>query len=150
MGPSEKSFGELVKEIRKERGLMQKNLADILGVTAAHISNVEKGGNASEAFKKLFFEKMEIQEPQPREVSVASTPQSAAKIILLDEIKAAFEALEHPLPEDEMAVWASAGNDQLLLESALLREVLELRTKRELLAAAKASSQRWEAKARGT
>lgn len=150
MGPSEKPFGELVKEIRIEHGLTQRNLADILGVTAAHISNVEKGGGVSDTFKRLFFEKMRIQKPQPGEVYAALTPQPTARIILLDEIKAAYAVLEHPLSEDEMAVWSSAGNDQLLLESALLREVLELRTKRELLAAAKASRQRWEAKARGT
>ncbi len=149
MGPSEKPFGELVKEIRIKRDLTQRNLAGVLGVTAAHISNVEKGGNASEAFKKLFFEKMEIQEPQTGDVSEAQTSHFAARVMLLDEIKAASEVLEHPLSEAEMAVCASAENDQLLEESAMLREALELRTKRELLAAAKASCQRWEAKAHG-
>ena len=149
MGPAEKPFGELVKEIRIKRDLTQRNLAGVLGVTAAHISNVEKGGNASEAFKKLFFEKMEIQEPQTGDVSEAQTSHFAARVMLLDEIKAAFEVLEHPLSEAEMAVCASAENDQLLEESAMLREALELRTKRELLAAAKASCQRWEAKAHG-
>ena len=149
MGPSEKPFGELVTEIRIKRDLTQRNLAGVLGVTAAHISNVEKGGNASEAFKKLFFEKMEIQEPQTGDVSEAQTSHFAARVMLLDEIKAAFEVLEHPLSEAEMAVCASAENDQLLEESAMLREALELRTKRELLAAAKASCQRWEAKAHG-
>lgn len=149
MGPPEKPFGELVKEIRIERGLTQRNLADILGVTTAHISNVEKGGGVSGTFKRLFFEKMRIQKPQPGEVPATLTPQPTARIILLDEIKAAYAVLEHPLSENEIAIWASAENDQLLEEFALLCEALELRTKREILAAAKASRQRWEAKAHG-
>lgn len=151
MGLAEKPFGEFMREVRKAEGMTQLELAERLGVTQPMISGIERGETgSSEPLKRLFYVKMGIQEPQTGDVYEAKTSHFAARVMLLDEIKAAFEVLEHPLSEDEMAVWSSAGNDQLLLESALLREVLELRTKREILAAAKASRQRWEAKARGT
>lgn len=150
MGPPEKPFGELMREVRKAEGMTQLELAERLGVTQPMISGIERGETgSSEPLKRLFYAKMGIQEPQTGDVSEAQTSHFATRVMLLNEIKAAFEALEHPLSEAEAAVWGSAENDQLLAESSLLREALELRTKRELLAAAKASRQRWEAKAHG-
>lgn len=150
MGPSEKPFGELMREIRKAKRMTQRELSEHLGVKQSTISGIEKGRyNAGPSLKKLFYEKMEIQEPQIGEISAALTPRSTAGVMLLDEIKETLEELGRPLLKIEVEAWAAAKEDELLTESALLREALELRTKRELLAAAKASRQRWEAKAHG-
>lgn len=150
MGPSEKPFGELMREVRKARGMTQLELAELLGVAQPFISSIERGErDSSKPLKKLFYEKMQIQEPQASGLSAPPTPRSAAGPVLLDEIKAAHEELGRPLSEIELAAWSAAKEEELVAESALLREALELRTKRELLAAAKASRQRWEAKAHG-
>ncbi len=69
--------------------------------------------------------------------------------MLLGEIKEAHKELGRPMLDSELAVLSKAGEKKLTTESILLREALELRTKRELLAAAKASRQRWEVKAHG-
>ena len=151
MERAEKPFGEFVKEIRKERGLTQKNLADVLGVTAAHISNVEKGGGVSEAFKRLFLEKMNINHfvGNAHERVLELIPETDGRFILLHEMTAARSDLGKPMDEEECVALASAEIVDILAQSMLLREALELKTDRELLKSAKINRQRWEAKAHG-
>lgn len=40
---SEKSIGEKIKELREEKGIQAKDIADYLGVTQSAMSNYEKG-----------------------------------------------------------------------------------------------------------
>ena len=46
-------FGELLAKLRKEKGILQKELATYLNVTVATISNYEKGVHSPE-YEKLF------------------------------------------------------------------------------------------------
>lgn len=157
MDTAEMSFGKFVRKVRRDRDMTQEELAAYLGVTRGQIANIEAGKTSGvRGFRTLFYERMGIQpdrqEPKPPEpVSPPShtLPPLSSNSILLEELKAVRSELGHPLLKTEIEAWAAAKEDELLTESALLREALELRTKRELLAAAKASRRRWEAKAHG-
>jgi len=156
MERAEKPFGEFVKEIRKERGMTQRELAAYLDVTQPEISNIESGKlTAPQDFKARFCERMGIrEEPPPVPASATPTPAllqdpiAGASGILTKEIQAARMELDAPMPPKEAAALHGMEAEQLTASSAMLKAALELRTARELSAAARASRQRWEAKAR--
>lgn len=151
----EKSFGEIMKETRKQLGMTQKEVAGILGVTHAHISNAEKGGHVSGHFKKLFertFQsteggraEIETESPAPKETAA----HSMAEDILFEEIQTARSELGRPMLDIEIEAWKAAPGNELISESILLREALELRSTRELLAGAQAFRKKREASRKG-
>ena len=157
MDAAEIPFGKFVRKVRRARDMTQEELAAFLGVSRDRIANIETGKTSgARGFRTLFFERMGI----PRELWENKSPDATvpfpptplnltADNILLGEITASYMEIGQPLSAAKMSNLATAKEEELLAESALLREALELRTKRELLAAAKASRQRWEAKAHG-
>lgn len=143
---STNNFGAMMKAERKRRGMTQAALGEILGVTPAHISSVERGGKSSEMLEKLFCEKMDIH--HSTEVNPAAPPPlplSMARSMLLDEIEATRKELGRPMPELEKAAWARAEEMELLSASILLWETLVLRASRDTLAGTQAFRRKQEA-----
>lgn len=147
--PTEKPFGEVMRETRKRLGMTQLELALQLGAGQSTIAGIECGAyNAGGTLKTLFYEKFSqtARQQAPQESEIA--PHSIGAQILLQEIRAAREDLGQPMMNIEIKAWGQATEDELLKESVLLREILELRSTRELLAGAQAFRKRREAKGR--
>ena len=166
MGASKKPFGLLIREARTELGMTQKQLAEALGVTQATVSRMERDGTAGkerevphkmkEAFCRLLDENgLQLQgliAPECPGPPLPAPPGPASGIagILAKEILAARKALGEPAEaEGAEALSSTMSADELMEAAGLLKAALELRSNRELLAAAQASRRRWEAKAGG-
>ena len=163
---SEKPFGLLMREARTELEMTQGQLAKVLGVTQTTVSRMERKGAAGkscsvprkvkEAFCRLLDENgvqlqgliaPECPGPPP---PAPPGPASGIAGILAKEILAARKALGEPAEAGGAEALCSTMSAEELTEAAgLLKAALELRSNRELLAAAQASRRRWEAKAGG-
>lgn len=137
--------GEYMKVYRTQTGLSQKKLGELLGVKQADISLYETGRRAippevAETFFALLAQSPGKEPERP-------SGQSAA--VLLAELTAARAEMGRPIGPEEAAALAGMEAGELLSQSILLREALEVQASRELLAGAKAFRKRRETARRG-
>lgn len=146
MEGTNKPIGEVVREYREREGLTQRQLGERLGIKQEVISQIETGrrklGAAQEeAFRKRFGGNESDPTPAP------GTGRSAE--VLLAEITAARQEMGRPITMEEAEALAGMETGELLSQSILLREALEVQASRELLAGAKAFRKKREAAQRG-
>ena len=142
----EMTFGARLKAYRTRNGLTQSQLAKLLGVKQADISRIENG--QKEASPKLKAAFSEIFKEPPKE-GAAPPSTGAAVEVLLAEMTAARQEMGRPMKPEEAETLARASPGELLSQSALLREALEVRASRELLAGANECRKKREAARRG-
>lgn len=139
------TLGEAMKAYRGREGLTQRQLGELLGVKQADISRLENGRTEPppevEAAFKALSEKQAEPEPEPK------PPGGAAKV-LISFLTAARQEMGRPMGPDEEEALSRAKPEELLSESVLTREALEVQASRELLSGAKAFRAKREA-ARG-
>ena len=141
------AIGDTMREYRKREGLTQGQLGELLGAKQTDISRIENGRiratpELEEAFGNLW--------KAPREPEPAPLPEppasgsGEAEGVLLELMTAARSELGHPMSPEEAEKLSRAGPEELLTQSVLLREALEVQASRELLAGAKAFRRRRE------
>lgn len=134
---------EQMKAYRGRNGLTQKQLGELLGIKQTDVSLIENGRRAAtpeiEAALNNLLEKRSEPEPKP--------PGKAAEV-LLSFLAAARQEMGRPMEPDEEAALSRAKPEELLSESTLTREALEVQASRELLSGAKTFRKKREA-ARG-
>ena len=139
------TLGEAMKAYRGREGLTQRQLGELLGVKQVDISRLENGRTEPspevEAAFKALSEKRVEPEPEPK-------PPGGAAEVLLSFLAAARQEMGRPMEPDEEAALSRAKPEELLSESVLTREALEVQASRELLSGAKAFRAKREA-ARG-
>lgn len=139
------TLGEAMKAYRGREGLTQRQLGGLLGVKQVDISRLENGRTEPspevEAAFKALSEKRAEPEPEPK-------PTGGAAEVLLSFLAAARQEMGRPMEPDEEAALSRAKPEELLSESVLTREALEVQASRELLSGAKAFRAKREA-ARG-
>lgn len=141
------TLGEEMKAYRGREGLTQRQLGELLGVKQVDISRFENGRKEPppevEAAFKCLPEKRAEPEPEPE-----PKPPGGAAEILISFLAAARQEMGRPMEPDEEAALSRAKHEELLSESVLTREALEVQASRELLSGAKAFRAKQEA-ARG-
>lgn len=139
--PTVKTIGDTMKEYRRQEGLSQRRLGELLGVKQVDISRIESGQKkASPELEEAFWSLWKASpEPEPRTSDV-----KGAESVLLELMAAARAELGHPISPEEAEELSRAGPEALLTQSALLREALEVQASRELLTGAKAFRKRRE------
>ena len=86
-----------------------------------------------------------FREPEPAPLPEPPASGSGeAEGVLLELMTAARSELGHPMSPEEAEKLSRAGPEELLTQSVLLREALEVQASRELLAGAKAFRRRRE------
>lgn len=139
------TLGEAMKAYRGREGLTQRQLGELLGVKQADISHLENGRTEPppevEAAFKALSEKRAEPEPEPK-------PPGGAAEVLISFLAAARQEMGRPMGPDEEEALSRAKPEELLSESVLTREALEVQASRELLSGAKAFRAKREA-ARG-
>jgi len=140
---SDKPFAERLKEARAREGLSQGEMAVRLGILQPSLSRLEHGGNPSAATLQRFEEEFG-EEPPTTQPEATAAPAQATRL-LLDEMAAARAELGHPMDDAERSALERAGASELLIQSPLLREALEVRASRELLAGAQMFRRKREA-----
>ncbi len=139
--------GERMKAYRAQNGLTQRQLGELLGVKQTDISLVENGRReaAPEVIAAL--------DALIKGVDVAQGPMppSAGRAVevLISEMTAARQELGQPMEPEELTALTAASAGELLSQSALLREALEVQASRELLAGAKTFRRRRETAGQG-
>ena len=146
------TLGERMKAHRGRNGLTQRQLAEKLGVKQTDISLIENGKKEASpeleaAFGELSFGPMQREPTEPPSVPPPSTGKAVE--VLLAEITAARQEMGRPMEPDEAAALARAAPVELLSQSVLLREALEVQASRELLAGAKEFRKKREAARNG-
>lgn len=139
------TLGEEMKAYRGREGLTQRQLGELLGVKQVDISRFENGRKEPppevEAAFKALSEKRAEPESEPK-------PQGGAAEVLISFLAAARQEMGRPMEPDEEEALSRAKPEELLSESVLTREALEVQASRELLSGAKAFRAKREA-ARG-
>lgn len=139
------TLGEAMKAYRGREDLTQRQLGELLGVKQVDISRLENGRTEPspevEAAFKALSEKRAEPEPEPK-------PPGGAAEVLLSFLAAARQEMGRPMGPDEETALSRAKPEELLSESVLTREALEVQASRELLSGAKAFRAKREA-ARG-
>lgn len=139
------TLGEEMKAYRGREGLTQRQLGELLGVKQVDISRFENGRKEPppevEAAFKALPEKRVEPEPEPK-------PSGGAAGVLLSFLAAARREMGRPMEPGEEEALSRAKPEELLSESVLTREALEVQASRELLSGAKAFRAKREA-ARG-
>ena len=139
------TLGEEMKAYRGREGLTQRQLGELLGVKQVDISRFENGRKEPppevEAAFKALPEKRAEPEPEPK-------PSGGAAGVLLSFLAAARREMGRPMEPGEEEALSRAKPEELLSESVLTREALEVQAGRELLSGAKAFRAKREA-ARG-
>lgn len=147
--PTIQPFGDTMKAYRKEAGLTQKQLGELLNVKQVDISLIESGRKEAPlelqtAFKALQTPEVSVLRPEP------DTPGTGeAGEVLLELMAAARQELEHPMSPEETEALSRSSAEELVSQSVLLREALEVQASRELLAGAQAFRKKREAARRG-
>lgn len=137
------TLGEAMKAYRGREGLTQRQLGELLGVKQADISRLENGRTEPppevEAAFKALSEKRAEPEPgtEPGTEPEPEPPGGAAKV-LISFLTAARQEMGRPMGPDEEEALSRAKPEELLSESVLTREALEVQASREILSGAKA------------
>ena len=139
--------GERMKAYRAQNGLTQRQLGELLGVKQTDISHVENGRReaAPEVIAALDVLIKGV------DVAQGPMPPSAGRAVevLISEMTAARQELGQPMEPEELTALTAASAGELLSQSALLREALEVQASRELLAGAKTFRRRRETAGQG-
>lgn len=139
------TLGERIKAYRGRNGLTQRQLGELLGVKQVDISLFENGRKEPPPELEAAFNSLkEKGEAHPAPGPETGPPGKAAEV-LLSFLAAAREEMGAPMGEDEAAALSRAKPDELLSESVLIREALEVQASRELLSGAKAFRKKREA-----
>lgn len=146
MEGTKKPIGEVMREYREREGLTQRQLGDRLGIAQTVVSQIESGrrrlGAAQEA---AFRQRFGVDEADP--APAPGTGRSAE--VLLAEITAARQEMGRPIAPEEAEALTRMDAGELLSQSILLREALEVQATREMLAGAKAFRRKREAARNG-
>lgn len=133
---------EQMKAYRGRNGLTQKQLGELLGIKQADVSLIENERRAAtpeiEAALLALLEK-----------GAEPKPLGKAAEVLLSFLAAAWQEMGRPMEPDEKATLSKAKPEELLSESVLTREALEVQASRELLSGAKAFRKKREAARNG-
>lgn len=140
-------FSEVIREKRIQARLTQRELAVKLGVSPGYISQLERGAVPSPTVREELSRIFEAESTAPAEEG--APPQTGSVQILLEEIAAARAELGKPMGAAERDSLAAAEPGEVLNQSVLLREALEVRASRELLAGAEAFRKKRERVRRG-
>lgn len=138
------TFGDMMKEYRKQEGLTQKQLGELLGVKQTDISLIESGRKQAPPEAEAAFTALWRTAPEPKPEPAAPSTGEAGKL-LVELMAAARQELEHPMSPEEAETLSSSPAEELLSQSVLLREALEVQASRELLAGAREFRKKREA-----
>lgn len=141
------AIGDTMREYRKREGLTQGQLGELLGAKQTDISRIENGRiRATPELEEAFWNLWKApREPEPAPLPEPPASGSGeAEGVLLELMTAARSELGHPMSPEEAEKLSRAGPEELLTQSVLLREALEVQASRELLAGAKAFRRRRE------
>ena len=145
--PTIQAIGDTMREYRKREGLTQGQLGELLGAKQTDISRIENGRiRATPELEEAFWNLWKApREPEPAPLPEPPASGSGeAEGVLLELMTAARSELGHPMSPEEAEKLSRAGPEELLTQSVLLREALEVQASRELLAGAKAFRRRRE------
>lgn len=136
------TLGERMRAYRGRNGLTQRQLGELLGVKQTDISVFENNRKEPPPELKAAFNSLleEAAAPGVEAGSTEPTTPNAGKAVevLLAEITAARQEMGRPIAPEEADALARMDAGELLSQSILLREALEVQASRELLAGAKA------------
>ena len=142
------TFGDMMKEYRKQEGLTQKQLGELLGVKQTDISLIESGRKQVPPEAEAAFAALWRATPEPEPEPAAPSTGEAGKL-LVELMAAARQELGHPMSPKEAETLSSSPAEELLSQSVLLREALEVQASRELLAGAREFRKKREAARKG-
>lgn len=142
------TFGETVKAYRTEAGLTQKQLGELLGIKQVDISLVESGRRQATLELQTAFKALRASTSALKPKPAAPSTGEAGKV-LLELMAAARQELGHPMTPEEAETLSRSAAEELLSQSILTREALEVQANRELLAGAQAFHKKREAARRG-
>lgn len=142
------TFGDMMKEYRKQEGLTQKQLGELLGVKQTDISLIESGRKQAPPEAEAAFTALWRTAPEPKPKPEAPSTGEAGKL-LVELMAAARRELGHPMNPEETETLSSSPAEELLSQSVLLREALEVQASRELLAGAREFRKKREAARKG-
>ena len=97
-------FGRFIRHVRTEKGLLLKDIADMLGVTSAYLSAVEHGkkGQPSAAMVSQLEDKLKLTPQQRKELRAAVRDSTSSMEIPSKATPFAFEtanAFARKLPD---------------------------------------------------
>ena len=139
--------GERMKAYRRQNGLTQRQLGELLGIKQTDISLIENGRR--EAIPEVIAAFDALMENADIGREVMPPGNNRAVEVLISEMTAARQELGRPVGPEELMILASASAGELLSQSALLREALEVQASRELLAGSKLFRRRRETAGQG-
>ena len=143
--PTIQAIGDTMREYRKREGLTQGQLGELLGVKQVDISLFENGRKEPPQEIEAALNSLEEKDGAHPTPGPETGPPGKAAEVLLSFLAAAREEMGAPMGEDEAAALSRAKSEELLAESVLTREALEVQASRELLSGAKAFRKKREA-----
>ena len=142
------TLGDMMKAYRGQEGLTQLQLGELLGVKQTDFSLIESGRKQAPPEAEAAFTALWSATPEPKPEPAAPSTGEAGRL-LVELMAAARQELGHPMSPEEAETLSSSPAEELLSQSVLLREALEVQASRELLAGAREFRKKREAARKG-